>query len=260
VGAWENLRPQGWAHRPALRDGGLALLVVATLALVVTVLTGGDAPTSTLVTVPSTTPAPLLSPDDPLVESMPPASTPTPSAAPAGTPSPRPSPSVLPSASPASRSASPRPTPRTTAASPEGTYPGPGLRLDVTVRPAGTLVGQTTVRVRDTDGTWNGGFIAYGDGQRQEFGRTAPRCSGTSAPGDATPSDVTRTFRHTYDASGSYDVVVYVRTERFCSQAPVEDGTRTVRVRITGPSSSPTPSSEPSPDPTPAETSAPRPR
>ncbi len=264
----ENVRSEVWRNRFVLRDAGLAVLVIGTFALVVTVVTRGDGATATLVT--GSTPAPLLSPDEPLEESLEPlpSDSPSPAAVPSPTLVARPTVTVTPRPSPTpapSRTPSDRPTPRPTSASPRPPspgYPGPGLRLDVTAKSAGSLVGQTTVRVRDTDGTWNGGFITFGDGERQDFGRTAPRCSGTSAPGDATPSDVSRTFRHTYDAAGSYDVVVFVRTERFCSNAPVEDTSKTVRVRITPASSSPQPtaSPEPTPDPTPQGSSAPRPR
>lgn len=114
----------------------------------------------------------------------------------------------------------------------------------------GSLTARAAVRVRDTDGRWNGGFIDFGDGKRQEFGQAVARCAANGSAA-AAPSDVTQTFRHTYAASGSYDVVVYIRSERLCSAAPVEYANRRVRVRVSGPApASPSTSGQPAPAPT----------
>jgi hypothetical protein len=230
-----------WRRRFVLRDGGLTVLVVATVALVATVLTGGGG-TSTLVSTATTgpgSPLPAVAPADGSSSPLTPA---VPSRLPV---------SALPSASP---------TVTATSAVAVPGFPGPGLRLDLTARAAGSLVGETTVRVRDTDGAWNGGYITFGDGKRLEIGRSSPRCSTTA--GKTAPSDVTRTFRHTYAGAGDYHVVVHVRTERLCSAAPVEEASRTVRVRISGqsaPTKSPAPTKTPSKSPAPTKSPSPRP-
>lgn len=266
----ENLWPDVWRRRYVLRDAGLALLVVATTALVAAVLTDDGSGTATLVTSRSVQPAPLRSPEQIVVESAAPSESRSP-VAPAASPTaavtavatPSASPSAARTPKPATTSAAPRPAarPATSARpSPPPSYPKPGLRLDVAARTTEDLGVQVTVRVRDTDGSWNGGFIAFGDGQRQDFARSGSGCAARTGPADAKSSDVTRTFRHTYSSSGTYDVVVYVRTERLCSDAPVEDASRTVRVTVTDPSTAePTPTGspgEPSPQPSPEQRSS----
>ena len=259
----DEIRSDIWRHRYTLRDVGLGVLVLGTGALVATVLTNGPGGSATLVASSSGRPAPTSS-DEVL---QPPTSTPpaepgpadvtampTAAAAPTAPSSPTASPTATPRPT-----RSPSPTPRASRSAAPAAYPAKGLRLLVSATSDRSMAGQITVRVRDNDGTWNGGFIAFGDGQRQAFGRTRPSCEERSAPGDAKPTDVTRTFRHVYDTTGSYDVVVQVRTERFCSDAPVEEATKTVRLTISGTQPTPPPSPEPSEAPSEEPTAEPSP-
>ena len=166
---------------------------------------------------------------------------------------------------PASPVRSPSARPRVTSASPTSfTYPPPGISLQVTARRAGDARAEITIRVRDTDGSFNGGRIDFGDGTDEVFSQAVARCaSPTPGPYRAEPSDRRLVLVHRYPRGGSFDVFVRVRTDRLCHDTPVEETTKTLRVTVTDPSPSaeplppvspsPEPSASPSPEPPPQD-------
>ena len=217
-----RLRP--WSQRAS--DIGLTLLAAATVFLVVAVV----------LDAPPTSPAAMVA-EGRSVPSPDPAAT---RAAEPATPAPRPTPSVASASEPRA----------------------PGLRVTVITASAGGLRVRITVRVRDDDGSWNGGTVSFGDGTRQSWGRTTRCTSGTGA------TDATRTVTHTYPRPGSYSVLVLVRTDRLCSTASPETATQRVRVSVPRPGSAaprpttlPAPSRSAGPRPTtvPSRTAAPHP-
>lgn len=227
--------------------GGLALLVVAG-AIGVAVATGGSDGGD--VALDLTRPSPTFSPSSPpeILPSFQP---------PIFPPSPAPSATGQPAGAPPPPRASRRPV-----AAPSPTpfaYPPPGISLQVTARRAGGTRVQITIRVRDTDGTFNGGRIDFGDGTNEIFNQAVARCaSPTPGPYRAEPSDSRLDLVHRYPRGGSYNVVVRVRTDRLCQRTPVEQASKTIRVTV--PDAPPPASASPAPSPTASASPAPAPR
>ncbi|HVE64504.1 MAG TPA: hypothetical protein VNB94_11965 [Mycobacteriales bacterium] len=243
---------------------GVGALLVAAAATGVLIGTRGSDGDAALDTVQSLSASPEASPAG-SAEAEP---TPAPSGLPSEQPSeisPEPSPEVDPeptaaatprepsaatsSSRPVPRSPSPAASPRpTTSARPTPSptpfrYPPPGISLQVSARRAGPARSEITLRIRDTDGSFNGGRIDFGDGTDEVFTQAAPRCSSPrSEPYRAAPSDEQLVLVHRYPQGGSFDVFVRVRTDRPCEGTPVEEATKAFRVTVDEPSPDPSPS------------------
>jgi hypothetical protein len=227
--------------------GVLAIAVGAGAALGATLLDDDGGPrhlASTPSASPSPTPEPSLddAPSDAPSESA--SSEPSPTDA-------SPSPELSASTSSASAlptplatrtpSAPPRPS-RTPAPTASAGYPPPGMRLEVTASKVSANRARIRVRVTDTDGTWNGGHVDFGDGTSREFPQSSPACSGPpSSPYQPAPSDRTVDVTHDYPSRGTYDVFVRVRTDRPCEGTPEEQASKVVSVTVDDATPGPTP-------------------
>lgn len=201
---------------------------------------------------PAGTPAPTATPpsDTEPTETPEPAPSPEPSPLPTEEPLPDPTDAPSVSASPGGPTASPTRTasstpPPTRTPGPSATsagYPPPGMRLQVSTQHVGANRARIRIRVTDTDGTWNGGYVDFGDGTSRQFAQSNPSCS-TPAPGpyQPAPSDRTVDVLHDYPAKGTYDVFVRVRTDRPCQGTPAEEASRVVSVTVDDATPGPTP-------------------
>jgi DNA-directed RNA polymerase II subunit RPB1 len=223
--------------------GVLAIALGVGVALGATLL--DDDSDRRVVTAPeiSATPSPEPSPEPSESAEASPSSEPTDSElTPSADPTQQVSPSVNPATTP-SRTSSPTPRPtRTPTPTRSPGYPPPGLRLEVAAEQVTANRARIRVHVTDTDGTWNGGHVDFGDGTSREFPQSTPACSTPrSGPYQAAPSDRTVDLTHDYPANGTYDVFVRVRTDRPCENTPVEQASKVVSVSVGDPTPGPTP-------------------
>lgn len=145
--------------------------------------------------------------------------------------------SVFTSPSPDATSAAPSESP-----SADVTYPPPGAKVYVTVVPASPVTGEMAeirVRVTDTDGTWNGGSVEFGDGTSVSLGRAMPGClppTGPEPPYEARPTDITKTFKHLYRTGGTFTVTASAFTDaRICGPSTSTELVKgTARAVVTG--------------------------
>ena len=134
------------------------------------------------------------------------------------------------------------PTTTATAGPTPSSYPPPGLRLEVSAKPVGGSRALIRIRIRDTDGSFNGGRVDFGDGTARDYPQSSPTCATPrSGPYQPAPSDRTIEITHSYPASGTYDVFVRVRTDRPCEATPVEQASDVVSVTVGDPTPGPTP-------------------
>ena len=118
----------------------------------------------------------------------------------------------------------------------------------MSARRAGPARSEITLRIRDTDGSFNGGRIDFGDGTDEVFSQAVATCSSPrSDPYRAAPSDEQLVLVHRYPQGGSFDVFVRVRTDRRALAQPVEEATKAFRVTVDEASPDPSPASVPAP-------------
>lgn len=241
---------------------GVTVILVGATALGIYVGTRGDDGDRALdvITSPTASASPTPGETDPEpTDGAEPSVSELASEAPLGSPQPSTAPSS------AATAASRRPSAAATTAP---TYPPPGLTLDVTNRTLANGEVEIVLRVRDSDGTFNGGRIDFGDGTDEVFSQAVAKCaSPTPGPYRAEPSDRSLRLVHQYPRGGDFRVFIRVRSDRLCQPTPVEETTRTVTVRASAPSpsaapqpvptSTPSPTASPEPSPSPTELAAP---
>jgi hypothetical protein len=107
-------------------------------------------------------------------------------------------------------------------------------RIDHGSAPTATLL-HLHLTVSSTAGSWNGGGVQYGDGQRHDEPMIAASCVpfGPSGPPPAAPSSKSEDLVVSYRVPGRYTIDVRATTDALCATGPTEHLHARLQVVIT---------------------------
>jgi hypothetical protein len=107
-------------------------------------------------------------------------------------------------------------------------------RIDHGSAPTATLL-HLRLTVSSSAGSWNGGGVQYGDGQRHDEPMIAASCvpPGPGGPPPAAPSSKTEDLVVSYRVPGRYTIDVLATTDALCATGPTEHLHARLQVLVT---------------------------